>query len=108
MTADVTADVSTDRWAALLDELEAGLVAAETALAAGALPPAGSALIAPVVSSRMPEEHCRRAADLLERQHAVIAALAEASVRLRDEIRLIDALEPAAAVSTPAFIDEPA
>ena len=104
----MTADITSDRWADILDELEAGLASAESALATGVLPPATGSWIVPVVSSPMPEEHCARAAALLERQHAVIAALAEASVHLRDEIRLITALEPTAATSTPVYLDEPA
>jgi hypothetical protein len=104
----VTAEPTADRWAEILDELEAGLAEAETALGAGALPPVTGAWIVPVVSGRMPQEHCARAAALLQRQHLVIAALAEASVHLRDEIRLIDALEPTASRSTPLYLDEPA
>jgi hypothetical protein len=97
-----------DRWTEVLDELEAGLVEAERALAAGRLPSMSAAWVVPVVSGRMPEEHCARATALLSRQHALISALAEASVRLRDELRLVSSLEPAPASSTPAFLDEPA
>ncbi len=101
-------DPVVDRWTELLDTLEASLVEAEQALASGRIPSASGTWIAPVVSHRMPEEHCARAAALLSRQHTVIAALAEASVRLRAEIHLISTLEPAPAASTPAFLDEPA
>lgn len=104
----MTAEPTSDRWAEILDELEAGLAEAETALATGSLPRPSGAWIVPVVSGRMPQEHCARAAALLQRQHLVIAALAEASVHLRDEIRLIDALEPTASRSTPLYLDEPA
>lgn len=97
-----------DRWTEVLDELESGLVEAERALADGRLPAPSGSWVVPVVSGRMPEEHCARAQVLLARQHAVIATLAETSVRLRDEIRLVSALEPSAAASTPAFLDEPA
>jgi hypothetical protein len=96
---------TSDTWAQVLDELEAGLAEAELALASGTIPSMSGSWVVPVVTGRMPEAHCVRAAALLARQHEVISTLAETSVRMRSELRLLSSLEPPSAASTPAFLD---
>jgi hypothetical protein len=99
-------------WSTVLDGLERDLDALEAALAGGtpetvaSLGSLSAAWEPPVVATRIPAHLVPRAVDLLTRQDAALAQLAEATSSVRSQIGLLSSASSGAEHSAPVFLDQ--